>query len=72
MNYYTVADIKQLTGLSQTASYDLIRNLNNRLKREYPGTIVLTAKIPKWYFNKKTKMIGDEENEEQNEKDKQD
>ena len=66
MNYYTVEDIKQLTGLSQTASYDLIRNLNNRLKREYPGTIVLTGKVPKWYFKKKTKMIGDEEENEEN------
>ena len=61
MNYYTMADIKKLTGLSQTASYDLIRNLNNRLKKEYPGTVILTAKIPKWYFNKKTKMIGEED-----------
>ncbi len=64
MNYYTMADIKKLTGLSQTASYDLIRNLNNRLKKEYPGTVILTAKIPKWYFNKKTKMIGEEDEKE--------
>lgn len=59
MNYYNAKDIQKLTGLGQTASYDLITKLNEKLKKEYPGTVTLTGKIPKWYFDKKTMMKGE-------------
>lgn len=64
MNYYKVDDVIKLTGLSQSASYELIHELNKKLQREYPGTFILKGKIPKWYFDKKTMMInGGEKNE---------
>ncbi len=65
MNYYNASDIQELTGLGTSASYDLIKNLNEKLKKEYPGTITLAGKIPKWYFDKKTMMKGDVENEKE-------
>lgn len=62
MKYYNAQDIKEITGLGKTACYDLIRELNEKLKKEYPGTIILQGKVPKWYLNKKL-MIEEKENE---------
>lgn len=53
MKFYTVKDVIEITGLGKSASYSLIKKLNKKLEREYPGTIVINAKIPKWYFNEK-------------------
>lgn len=53
MEFYDSKEIIKLTGLGKTASYKLIEELNTRLKREYPGTIIIGAKVPKWYFEKK-------------------
>ena len=53
MEYYDSKEIIKITGLGKSASYKLIEELNTRLKREYPGTIIIRAKIPKWYFEKK-------------------
>jgi len=66
MNYYNAKDVQKLTGLGQTASYDLIAKLNERLKKEYPGTITITGKIPKWYFDKKTMMKGENNETKEN------
>lgn len=53
MNYYNAKEIIEITGLSKSAVYKIINDLNIKLKREYPGTIVIKGKIPKWYFEKK-------------------
>lgn len=53
MEFYDSKEIIKLTGLGKTASYKLIEELNTRLKKEYPGTIIIGAKVPKWYFEKK-------------------
>lgn len=53
MEFYDSKEIIKLTGLGKSASYKLIEELNTRLKREYPGTIIIRAKVPKWYFEKK-------------------
>lgn len=53
MEFYDSKEIIKLTGLGKSASYKLIEELNTKLKREYPGTIIIKAKIPKWYFEKK-------------------
>lgn len=53
MKYYNCKDIIDLTGLGKTATYELIKKLNEKLKREYPGTITLDGKVPKWYFDEK-------------------
>ena len=56
MNYYNALQIKELTGLSKSAVYNLIKVLNTKLKKEYPGTIILNGKVPKWYADKKLKL----------------
>ena len=63
MNYYNALDITNITGLGKSACYELIKKLNEKLKREYPGTIIIKGKIPKWYFDEKTMCIkkGDKE-----------
>lgn len=53
MEFYDSKEIVKITGLGKSASYKLIEELNTRLKREYPGTIIIRAKVPKWYFEKK-------------------
>jgi predicted DNA-binding transcriptional regulator AlpA len=53
MEFYDSKEIIKLTGLGKSASYKLIEELNTKLKREYPGTIIIGAKVPKWYFEKK-------------------
>lgn len=53
MKYYNCKDIIDLTGLGKTATYELIKKLNEKLKREYPGTVTLDGKVPKWYFDEK-------------------
>ncbi len=64
MKFYTVKDVIEITGLGKSASYSLIKKLNKKLEREYPGTIVINAKIPKWYFNEKV-MIDSKSKETQ-------
>lgn len=66
MKFYNAEDIQKITGLKNTASYDLIKQLQKSLIKEYPGTIVLTAKIQKWYFD--LKMLPDKREEKENEK----
>lgn len=53
MEFYDSKEIIKLTGLGKASSYKLIDELNKKMKREYPGTIIIKAKIPKWYFEKK-------------------
>lgn len=53
MEFYDSKEIIKLTGLGKASSYKLIEELNTKLKREYPGTIIIKAKVPKWYFEKK-------------------
>lgn len=53
MEFYDSKEIIKITGLKKSASYKLIEELNTRLKREYPGTVIIKAKVPKWYFEKK-------------------
>lgn len=53
MEYYDSKKVVEITGLGKSAAYQLIKDLNIRFKREYPGVIIIRAKIPKWYFEKK-------------------
>ena len=65
MNFYTVKEVMQLTGLKQTGGYDLIKKLQKKIKLEYPGTIVITGKIQKWYFDEKVLPIRKEAKNEE-------
>lgn len=53
MNYYNASEIIKITGLGKSAVYKLINDLNTKLKREFPGTLIIRGKVPKWYFEKK-------------------
>lgn len=53
MNYYNAREIIKMTGLGKSAVYKLINDLNTKLKREFPGTLIVRGKVPKWYFEKK-------------------
>lgn len=61
MEYYNATEIIKITGLSKSSVYNLINNLNTKLKREYPGTITISGRVPRWYFDKKL-MIKEEGN----------
>lgn len=61
MKYYNATEIINITGLGKSAAYNLINNLNTKLKREYPGTIIIKGRVPRWYFDKKL-MIKEEGN----------
>ncbi len=63
MEYYNATEIIKMTGLGKSAVYNLINELNTKLKREFPGTLVIRGKVPKWYFEKKLMIIKNEENE---------
>lgn len=65
MQYYTPKEIAKFTGYSRDKCYKIIADLNEELKREYPNQIIFSAKIPIWYWEKKTMGIeGKKENEE--------
>lgn len=66
MKYYTAQEIQEMTGLSKSGTYKLIKDLNDKLKKEYRGTIILKGKIPKWFFDKKMMIERSEENEKEN------
>lgn len=55
MDYYTVSDIMKITGFKKSYSYKLLQDLIKKFKEEYPDSIVLEARVPKWYFEKKLK-----------------
>lgn len=59
MDYYTVKDIMERTGCSRSYCYEILVKLRELFEKEYPNTITIRGKIPKWYFEKK--MIGKEE-----------
>ena len=48
--YYTVVDVQELLGISRGKAYQIIRSLNEELKKT--GYIVIAGKVPKAFFNK--------------------
>lgn len=64
MKFYNKQDVQDITGLKDTACYDLIKKLNRMLEKEYPGTITLTGKVPRWYFD--IKVLPDEKGDMNN------
>ena len=67
MDYYSVKDVMEVTGASQTLAYEIIRKLRSTFTKEYPDAITIQGRIPKWYFEKIMKnKKGDEENDGNN------
>lgn len=52
-DYYNAKDVQQITGASQSLSYEVIRKLKDKFEKEYPEAITIQGKIPKWYFEEK-------------------
>ena len=50
MKYYNVQDIKDLTGLSQSKCYGIIRELNKSYKKAYPNAVLAQGSIPVFWF----------------------
>ncbi len=63
MQYYTVEDVKRLTGKSQNKSYEIIRNLNKQFKKKYPESVPIQGQVMKWYFEEAMGVKGSEQNE---------
>lgn len=53
MDYYKVKDIMEKTGCSKSYSYELLKKLKELFEKEYPDSITISGKIPKWYFEEK-------------------
>ena len=51
MRYYNAEDIIEMTGYKKTKAYDIIRKLRKKFEKEYPNSISLQGRIPKWYFD---------------------
>ena len=47
--YYTAVDLQKMLGISKGKSYQIIKNLNEELRKD--GYIVIAGKIPKVFFN---------------------
>lgn len=54
--FYSPKEIEEITGYKYGKCCDLIRNLNKKLAKEYPGTITLRGRVPAWYFEKKVML----------------
>lgn len=48
--YYTALDVQELLGVSKGKAYQIIKILNEELKKG--GYIVIAGKVPKAFFNK--------------------
>jgi len=51
--FYGVEDIKKLIECSQSKAYDIIRQLRDSFKKDYPNAVTIQGKIPIWYFEEK-------------------
>lgn len=49
--YYTVTDVMELVGVSQTKAYQIIQRLNKELGAQ--GYIVIAGRIPRKYFDER-------------------
>lgn len=50
IGFYTVEDIKKITGLKKSKCYEIIKTLNMELENQRKKTII--GRVPKEYFKK--------------------
>lgn len=53
--YYCFQDIMTLTGFKKTKATDLIVKLNDLLTKEYPNVLIISGRVPIWFWEEKTK-----------------
>lgn len=64
-DYYSVKEIRKITGASQSFCYTVIRKLRESFANEYPEAITIQGRIPKWYFEEKMMNKGRIERKEE-------
>lgn len=64
MKYYTVEDVMRITGTKQNKSYEIIRELNKKFKKEFPKSVSIQGQVMKWYFDKSMGIERKDKNEE--------
>ena len=60
--FYTSKDVADLLQVSQSKAYQILRDLLEEFKREFPDKYVVRARIPKWYLEDKMGGIKNERN----------
>lgn len=58
--FYTAKEVAEITGYSKNKAYDVIRQLNIKIKEQYPNEkdrpIIFQGRINKEYFDKKMQI----------------
>lgn len=60
--FYTSKDVADLLKVSQSKAYQIIRDLLEDFKKEFPDKYVVRGRIPKWYLENKMGGIKNERN----------
>lgn len=60
--FYTSKDVAELLQVSQSKAYQIIRELLEDFKREFPDKYIVRSRIPKWYLEDKMGGIKNERN----------
>ena len=60
--FYTSKDVMELLQVSQSKAYQIIKDLLEEFKREFPDKYVVRSRIPKWYLEDKMGGIKNERN----------
>lgn len=60
--FYTSKDVADLLQVSQSKAYQIIKDLLEEFKREFPDKYVVRSRIPKWYLEDKMGGIKNERN----------
>ena len=63
--FYTSKDVADLLQVSQSKAYQIIKDLLEEFKREFPDKYVVRSRIPKWYLEDKMGGIKNERNKRQ-------
>lgn len=59
MDFYRVKDVMEILGCSQSYAYQVLAELREIFKKEYPDALTMEGRIPKWFFEKKFKNKGE-------------
>lgn len=63
---YDYKDIKKIIGCGNERAYKIITECQRIFKEEFPNSIVVEKKVPKWFFN--ARVLGIEERSEKDDR----
>lgn len=67
-NVYTVKNIEEIVRCGKTKAYELLHKTQEQFKKEFPNAVLMTNRIPVWYFNERVLGICNEREVKTNEK----